>query len=170
MHSKSSGFSLNPLKLLVAFIGIFLNSGEDENKTPDNNSSALTQERAKTVDEKGDKTGYKVIIRVIATGENLEETETELKNILSSFSQFSHPDFNKFAPTLYHSQGALIKNYIYRYFKKPLWLKCMILNTEEIASLFHFPHIKYNETPEIKWQNFKVVKAPTSIPKEGILL
>ena len=46
----------------------------------------------------------------------------------------------------------------------------MILNTEEIASLFHFPHKKYNETPEIKWQNFKVVKAPTGIPKEGLLL
>ena len=46
----------------------------------------------------------------------------------------------------------------------------MILNTEELASLFHFPHIKYNETPEIKWQNFKVVKAPTNIPKDGILL
>jgi len=46
----------------------------------------------------------------------------------------------------------------------------MILNTEEIASLFHFPHIKYNKTPEIKWQNFKIVKAPSDIPKEGLLL
>jgi len=46
----------------------------------------------------------------------------------------------------------------------------MILNTEELASLFHFPHIRYNETPEIKWQNFKVVKAPNSIPKDGLLL
>lgn len=46
----------------------------------------------------------------------------------------------------------------------------MILNTEEIASLFHFPHIRYNETPEIKWQNFKIVKAPHDVPKEGLLL
>jgi ribosome biogenesis SPOUT family RNA methylase Rps3 len=46
----------------------------------------------------------------------------------------------------------------------------MILNTEELASIFHFPHIRYNETPEIKWQNFKVIKAPHSIPKEGLLL
>jgi hypothetical protein len=42
----------------------------------------------------------------------------------------------------------------------------MILNTEELASIFHFPHIKYNNTPEIKYQNFKIVKAPESIPKE----
>jgi len=42
----------------------------------------------------------------------------------------------------------------------------MIFNTEELASIFHFPHIKYNKIPEIKWQNFKLVKAPTNLPKE----
>ena len=40
-----------------------------EDKSPakeENETSALTQERAKTVDEKADKTGYEVVIRVIA--------------------------------------------------------------------------------------------------------
>jgi len=46
----------------------------------------------------------------------------------------------------------------------------MILNTEEISSIFHFPHARYNTTPEIKWQNFKIVKAPSNIPKEWLLL
>jgi len=91
---------------------------------------------------------------------------TEMLNILSTFSQFSYPDFNKFTSTLKHNKETLIKNYIYRYFRKPFYLKKMILNTEELASLFHFPHIKYNLTPEIKWQNFKIVKAPANLPKE----
>jgi hypothetical protein len=34
--------------------------GKEENET-----SALTQERAKTVDEKADKTGYEVVIRIV---------------------------------------------------------------------------------------------------------
>jgi hypothetical protein len=92
--------------------------------------------------------------------------ETELTNILSSFTQFNYPDFNKFTHTLYNNKKTLIKNYIYRYFRKPFYLKQMILNTEELSSLFHFPSIKYNLTPEIKWQNFKIVKAPSDIPKE----
>jgi len=46
----------------------------------------------------------------------------------------------------------------------------MILNIEEIASIFHFPSAKYNKTPEIKWQNFKIAKAPTNLPTEGVLL
>jgi hypothetical protein len=92
--------------------------------------------------------------------------ETELTNIVSAFTQFNYPDFNKFTNTLNHNKKTLIKNYIYRYFKKPFYLKKMILNTEELASIFHFPHIRYNTTPEIKWQNFKIVKAPNNIPKE----
>jgi len=92
--------------------------------------------------------------------------ETELNNIKSSFTQFSYPDFNSFTNTINHIPSLLVKNYKKRLFRKPFYLKKMILNTEELASIFHFPHIKYNKVPEIKWQNFKVVKAPTNLPKE----
>lgn len=168
MKGKSALFTLNPFKLLYGLAEALLSSG-DNSKDPmskDDNTSALTQERAKTVDEKGDKSGFETMIRVIVTGNNKHLVETELTNISSSFSQFSYPDFNKFIRTLHHSNESLIKNYIYRYFRKPLYLKRMILNTEELSSLFHFPHYRYNKTPEIKWQNFKIVKAPSDIPKE----
>lgn len=45
-----------------------------------------------------------------------------------------------------------------------------IFTTEELASIFHFPHSKYNRTAEIRWQNFKIVKAPINIASEGLLL
>jgi hypothetical protein len=92
--------------------------------------------------------------------------ETELKNIKSAFTQFNYPDFNKFSGTLNHINSFLVNNYKKRFFKKPFYLKKMILNTEELASIFHLPHIKYNKVPEINWQNFKLVKAPTNLPKE----
>ncbi len=170
LNWKKTYFSLNPLKILAWLLKIFLSNNDEKEQKQENNSSALTQERAKTVDEKADKTGYETIIRIITTWNNQKVVEAELKNIISSFTQFAYPDFNKFTYTIRHSQKALIKNYIFRYFKKPFWLKKMILNTEELASLYHFPHIKYNKTPEIKWQNFKIVKAPKNIPKEGLLL
>ena len=170
MNWKKSYFTLNPIKIFLGLISIFLNNNDSKDNENKNNSSALTQERAKTVDEKWDKTGYETIIRIIATWNNKNVVDAELKNIISSFSQFSYPDFNKFSYTIRHSEKALIRNYIFRYFKKPFWLKKMILNTEEIASLYHFPHIKYNKSADIKWQNFKIVKAPNNIPKEWILL
>jgi len=171
MKGKNPYFTLNPFKLIMGFIGAMLSGGNNE-KDPnsDSNTSALTQERAKTVDEKWDKTGYTAVIRVVTSWNDQNMTEVELKNILSSFSQFSYPDFNKFSSTLRHNKKKIIKNYIYRYFKSPFWIKKMLLNTEEIASIFHFPHIRYNNVAEIKWQNFKIVKAPTDIPKEWILI
>lgn len=171
MKGKKSTFTLNPLKLIVGFIKFFIEPSDEAGKGEGHETSALTQERAKIVDEKWDKTGYEVIIRIIATGNSKPMIKSELQNIISSFSQFSYPDFNKLVYAKRVSKNKLIKNYIYRYFKRPFWrTDKMILNTEEIASLFHFPHIKYNKTSEIKWQNFKIVKAPSNIPKEWLLL
>lgn len=170
MNGKVSFFTLNPIKLLINLIEAFSVSDDKSNAPQDNKTSALSQERAKTVDEKWDKTGFETIIRVIATWNNKSMVEAEITNIVSSFVQFNYPDFNKFISPLYYNKKTLIKNYIFRYFRKPFYLKKMILNTEELASIFHFPHIRYNSTPEIKWQNFKIVKAPTNIPKEWLLL
>ena len=169
MKWKKTWLSLNPIKLIISLIDLF-SSQEESKKSDEPETSALTQERAKTVDEKADKTGYEAVIRIIATWNDESMVDTEIKNIISSFSQFSHTDFNKFSSTYRHSHKTILKNYIYRFMSKPIWLKKMILNTEEISSIFHFPHIKYNKISEIKWQNFKLVKAPKDIPKQGILI
>lgn len=171
MSGKKSNFTLNPFKLIWIVFSALLSS-QDENKSPEkeNNTSALSQDRAKTVDEKWDKTGFETIIRIVVTGNNETMVETEIKNIKSAFVQFNYPDFNKLKWTLHHIDKFLIDNYKKRFFRSPFYLKKMIFNTEELASIFHFPHIKYNKIPEIKWQNFKLVKAPTNLPKEWLLL
>ncbi len=172
MKWKVSDFSYNPLQLIPLFFETLFWNKDDKDKNPGWGweTSALTQDRAKTVDEKWDKTWYEVAIRIITTWNKKASVRSNLTNIISAFSQFSYPDFNKFWSTTKHSHDKLIKNYIYRFFRKPFWKEKMILNTEEIASLFHLPHSKYNKTPEIKWQNFKIVKAPSNIPKEWLLL
>ena len=170
MQWKKSWFSLNPLKIFLWVFGAFFDWDDESPKTPDNNTSALSQERAKTVDEKWDKTWYEVIIRVVVSGDSRHSIHSELVNIVSSFTQFSYPDFNKFTNSHRHNSKRLLRNFSYRFYKKSFFSKKMILNTEELASIFHFPHIKYNKSEEIKWQNFKIVKAPSNLPKEWLLL
>jgi len=91
-----------------------------------------------------------------------------MKNILSSFEQFRSPDTNYFHDSHELASSRTMRNILYRTFSRPGWKKWkpMILNVEEISSLFHFPHSKYNLSPEIKWQKFKIVKSPDNIPKE----
>lgn len=174
MKWKVKKMSLNPFKILgKIFSVLFWDSDEWNSLNKDENTtSALTQERAKIVDEKWDKTGFEVVIRIVATWNDKLSVRSELLNIISSFSQFSSPDFNWFKNTLRHSNERLVRGYLYRFMKKPisLYSKKTILNTEEISSIFHFPHTKYNKTPDIRWQNFKVVPPPKNIPKEWVLL
>lgn len=67
MKKKESFFTLNPLKIIVWFINIFINSQEEKDNSPKSKTSALTQERAKIVDEKAEKVWYSSIIRIITT-------------------------------------------------------------------------------------------------------
>lgn len=118
--------------------------------------------------EKVKKTGYAVTIRIVTTGKNKEKTEAELANIISAFSQFASPAYNKFKPVKRKSLALLIEHYIFRQYA--WWQPTPILNSEELATLYHFPHSKYNKQPEIRWQRFKIVKSPTNIAKEGLYI
>jgi hypothetical protein len=115
--------------------------------------------------EKRKKTGYEVIIRIIATGDDAYMVESEMKNITSSFSQYSIALGNSFKSDKKTNLDGFMREYIFRHFPFSFKSKS-VLNIEEIASIFHFPHTKYNKTPEIRWQNFKIVKAPVNTPNE----
>lgn len=112
------------------------------------------------------------MIRIVTVARDHHACEIQMKNIISSFEQFRSPDTNHFHETHEHASPRTVRNMLYRIFSRPGWRKwkIMVLNVEEIASIFHFPHSKYNLTPEIKWQKFKIVKAPDNLPKSGILL
>ena len=118
--------------------------------------------------EKVKKTGYRVTIRIVVTGNNAHEIDTELKSIISAFSQFASPTYNRFKAMKRKSLSLLVEHYIFRQFA--WWQKAPILNSEELATIYHFPHSKYNKQPEIRWQRFKVVKAPVQTPKDGLYI
>ena len=118
--------------------------------------------------EKVKKTGYALVIRILTTGNDEEHVVAELQNIISAFSQFASPAYNKFKPVKRKSLSLLIHHYIFRQFA--WWQGSSIMNSEELATLFHFPHNRYNKQPEIRWQRFKIVKAPINIAKEGLYI
>jgi hypothetical protein len=161
------GFSWNPLDWIRKIIEVIVQDPEESIKHDENTNDSAEEE---PIDEEGlmkekvKKTGYSTTIRVIVTGNDTLKTESELKTILSAFSQFASPTYNRFKPLKRKSLSILIEHYIYRQFA--WWQQASVLNSEELATLFHFPHSKYNKQPEIRWQRFKVVKAPVNTPKE----
>ena len=164
-----SGISWNPLVWLGNLIQIFTSEPEESLKKSeweDKDEDPIDEEWL--MKEKVKKTGYRATIRIITTGNDTSSTEAELANIISAFSQFNSPAYNKFKPVKKKSISLLVEYYIFRQFI--WWQKSPVLNSEELATLYHFPHSKYNKQPEIRWQRFKVVKAPINIAKEGLYI
>lgn len=159
-------FDWNPLSWLGNILEIITRSPDESMKKEENPGS----ENEEPIDEEGlmkekvKKTGYATIIRIITTGDDVSKAEAELANIISAFSQFNSPTYNRFKAVKRKSLSLLVEHYIFRQFA--WWQHAPVLNSEELATLYHFPHSKYNKQPEIRWQRFKVVKAPTNVPKE----
>ncbi len=162
------GISWNPLVWIGGLIAILTRDPSEEKPQTETEKEEDPIDDEGLMKEKVKKTGYAVTIRILTSGNDEHGVYAELQNIISAFSQFNSPAYNRFKPVKRKSLSLLIQHYIFRQFA--WWQKSPTMNSEELATLFHFPHSKYNKQPEIRWQRFKLVKAPTNIPKEGIYI
>ena len=180
LMQKGSGFGEYgkpsfAIKVLKEFIGIISAGGkskEDQQKEEAKVNLTPTQEEIiKAVEVKSTKIGFETNVRLVTSAQTKEKAETLLKELENSFSQFNSPECNSFdiKETFLNKAGFLNKtiyNFIFRNFENK---KKMILNTEELASLFHFP-ISTTETPQVKWLKAKQAPAPSDIPSDGLIL
>lgn len=130
--------------------------------------SAMEEEMLKGIEEKNSKAGLDVNVRVIISAQNKGKARLYLDNISSAFSQYNHYEYgNCFKNQISRRrENTIINHFIYRYFDNRT---SFLLNTEELASMFHFP-LPGSETPNILWLTAKHAAAPTNIPDQGIIL
>ncbi|MDD4351917.1 MAG: type IV secretory system conjugative DNA transfer family protein [Candidatus Gracilibacteria bacterium] len=140
--------------------------GEQERVSPGE------EEVVKAIENKATKLAFETSIRIVTAAPEKETAEAQLSNIASAFSQFASMNQNSFKKRRFFSKNKLLKAYLFRYLRGLTNLSgsTMILNTEELASIFHLPNIKYNRAPNIHWQNFKIAPAPNNLPADGLLL
>ncbi|KKP79862.1 MAG: hypothetical protein UR78_C0007G0012 [Candidatus Moranbacteria bacterium GW2011_GWF2_35_39] len=124
------------------------------------------QELVKSIENKASKTGFEVNIRLIASGMNEERSQDILAHMENAFSQYENGDLNCFQINRRTNKKDVAYNYIFRNFISE---EAMILNNEEIASIFHLP-ISTTETPKIKWLKANAAPPPVGIPTKGILI
>lgn len=117
------------------------------------------------VETKIGKPGFLTTLRVVVSSSTKEAANAHLDNIIHSLEQYS--GVNSFTKNKIHLKGLFMQDFIYRYF--PVWGHTSVMNTEEIATLFHFPN-KSITTPGIHWVNSKRAPAPANIPTEGLYL
>ncbi len=118
--------------------------------------------RVQKAEEKASqKLGYKVKIRIAYLGDDQEAARIQLNAVASAFKQFNSTSLNGFKlaarPSFERSDLAA---YVKREFPQG---DGFILNTEELASVFHLPHMNV-ETPNVVWANSKTAEPPTDLP------
>ncbi|MFA6522207.1 MAG: type IV secretory system conjugative DNA transfer family protein [Patescibacteria group bacterium] len=125
------------------------------------------QEMVKRIENKISKAGMEVNIRLISSSQSADMAQANLNQILQAFAQYNIYEFgNAFAKAIPSQKAKLIRSFIFRHFSEKH--RC-ILNTEEMASLWHLP-LPTTETPTIRWMLARVAPAPAGMPTEGLHL
>ncbi len=129
--------------------------------------SPLEEEMIKGLEEKASKAGLETNLRIIVSSVNQEKAKRYLNDILGAFGQFNIYEYgNSFKASAPTFKSAMVRHFIYRHFDHNFSL---VLNSEELASMFHFP-LPSTETPKINWLLARKALPPSNLPTEGLLL
>lgn len=141
---------------------------QSDAKPEDKQLNAVDQAKMEAIQEKTRYPGFEVLIRVIVSSNTAGRSQALLQNVVSAFALFDSPSFNgfKFSPS--KNIEELSTSYIFRFF--PPELNRDILNTVELATLFHLPDQNSIPTSQVQRQMSKQVDGPTQVMEDGLLL
>ena len=111
---------------------------------------------------------FETLIRIIASSENKPRSEAIVGGIVSAFSQFNSPELNGFKVNTFKDAKKLAIDYTFRFF--PLKNHSTILNSVELASIFHLPEQNAIPNSQVERQLTKQVDGPARLATEGLFL
>jgi hypothetical protein len=139
-----------------------------DTKPEDKQLTALEQSAVEAIQEKTRYPGYEALIRVVVSSNTAARSQVLLKNVVAAFSLFDSPSFNGFKFAITKNIEELVTAYIFRFF--PQSITQNILNSVELATLFHLPSQNTIPTSQVVRQMSKQVDGPTEVMDEGLLL
>jgi hypothetical protein len=149
---------------------IFSNKKNEENtkEKVDEKTAKINEEIIQGIKNKIQKEIFDVNINVIVSAENESRCQEILNAIISSFSQFGISSENQFE--FKFLSGRRLKRLIYDFsFRNFNPRHKIVLNLEEITSIFHFPS-PYFEVPYVKTHRVVESPPPSELPESGELL
>ena len=153
--------------LIKDFVQAFVHPPEHD----DENKEALTnlqQEEINVIENKTKYPGFETLVRVVASASTKERSEAMLSGLVAAFSQFDSQSYNGFQYDILKDPRKLAVDYIFRLF--PQGTKENILNSVELASIFHLPAQNAIPTSQVQRQATKQVDGPAKLVDEGVLL
>ncbi len=148
----------------------FISDTKKQEADPEKAKFSTSAKTLEAVEAKIGKPGFETSIKIVAVAASSEVAKMHLDNIASTFEQVSS-ETNGLKRRKIRSKGAFMEDFLYRY--QPMFHVLgnhpSILNSEELATLYHFPN-KQVTTPHIYWLYSKTAPAPSEIPAQGLYL
>ena len=130
--------------------------------------SNLEQEEITKIEEKTKYPGFEVLMRFVASSDSKTRSTALLGGVVSVFSQFDSPNYNGFKYNQIKRSRDLVEDYVLRNF--PQEQNKFILNSVEMASIFHLPSQNSIPTSQVERQATKQVDGPARLADEGVIL
>jgi len=143
-------------------------STKHEEGTSNKELSTLEQSILDSIDDKTRYAGFEVTLRVVASSNISQRAQAIVNNVVASFSLFDSPGKNGFKYEPAKDNSQLVSDYLFRKF--PQRRKRNIMNSVELATLFHFPDQRNIPTSQLSRQDSKQVDGPRNMPEGGLLL
>ncbi len=120
-----------------------------------------TQEmEMQAIENKLTRMGYYAVVKVMSSAKEDYTLESNLRSVLAVLKQYTSTALNSFGYILDSNNKSKLENMRSRYFDSS---KQMILNVEELATLYHFPSSNI-DTPNISWIYSRKSEPPADLP------
>ncbi len=150
----------------LSAVGEAFSKPTPEEKEKKREEKVIDEEAIKALTAKTSKPLFDVNIRLMTSAPTPFQANDLLEGLLAGFNQFGSPVRNDFKTVKPKNINKLGYEFSFRVFSGS---QTMILNAEEIASLYHLP-ISSTETPRLKWLKAKESAPPSNLPSSGVLI
>ena len=169
--SKGSNLPTRVLYLLTDLIRAPFEVPDEHKKNKDEQNPELSQrkqEEIQAIDVKAKFPAFECLIRIVAHSKSKARSEGLVGGVVAAFSQFDSPNSNGFKYDLSKKVDQLVTDYIFRFF--PVSNKKIVLNTQELATIFHLPSQASIPSSGVERQMTKQVDGPASLITDGVLI
>ena len=128
----------------------------------------IDQDKINAITAKMRYPAFETLIRIIASSDNKGRSDAIVGGVVSAFSQFDSTQFNSFEVNMLKDTKKLCADYTFRFF--PAKQNKSILNSVEMASIFHLPEQSAIPTTSVERQLVKQVDGPARLATEGLFL
>lgn len=161
-----------PLYVVFWFQGVLINAKVDSVGTGISNNDSIDEltsnshDRESDIDAAMDKVVrplFEVTVRIVHVpkSKNIKKAKLKLREIVGSFKQFNFPHLNGF------EMGDVWQGvYAVNSFNKRIIRNGLILNNEELATVYHMPNLLV-KTPTIFWVQSRKLEPPADLPIYG---